>query len=127
MAMEESILKATKKKLGLDAAYKAFDEDVLIAINTAFFKLNQLGLGPDEGFMVEGDDEKWEDYFEGKINLNGVKSYIYLCARLEFDPPGTPHHIKAMEDQKAELEYRLRMDNELLPRGAPVVLEGGLG
>lgn len=124
MPVETSILKATKKKLGLDAAYKAFDEDVLIAINTAFFKLNQLGLGPDEGFMVDGEDEVWNDFTGGKLNLNAIKSYIYLCARLEFDPPSTPHHIRAMEDQKTELEHRLKMDNELTPRGVAVSLEG---
>lgn len=116
MAVEVSILKSVKKKLGLDAAYRAFDEDVMTAINTAFFTLNQLGLGPAEGFMVEGDDEEWDEFTDGKINLNAVKSYLYLCARLEFDPPGTPHHIAALQDQKTELEYRLKMERELTPR-----------
>lgn len=116
MAVEVSILKSVKKKLGLDAAYRAFDEDVMTAINTAFFTLNQLGLGPAEGFMVEGDDEEWDEFTDGKINLNAVKSYLYLCARLEFDPPGTPHHISALQDQKTELEYRLKMERELTPR-----------
>jgi hypothetical protein len=117
MTLEQSILKCVKKKLGLDADYEAFDEDVLTSINTAFFTLNQLGLGPADGFMVEGDDEEWDDFTGGRINLNAVKSYIYLCARMEFDPPGTPHHISAIKDQKLELEHRLRMDREITAWG----------
>lgn len=125
MALEPSILKSVKKKLGLDAANKAFDEDVMTAINTAFMTLQQLGVGPQQGFMVEGEEETWEDFTGGRITLNAIKSYIFFCARLEFDPPGTPHHISMMKDQKEELEYRLKMDREITAWG-PGPLDSGV-
>lgn len=119
MAVEQSILLSTKKILGLDADNDAFDLDVITHVNTAFFTLNQLGLGPAEGFMIEGDAEVWNDFTAGIINLNAVKTYIYLCVRLAFDPPGTAHHIRAAEDQKTELEHRLRTERELTQWTSP--------
>mgnify|MGYP006141194275 CR=1 FL=1 len=126
MALEQSILKCVKKNLGLDDAYTAFDHDVITHINTAFFTLNQLGLGPAEGFMVEDSTPEWDAFTDGRINLNAVKSYVYLRVRLLFDPPGTPHHIKALEDQKLELEHRLKMDREIDAWGWPPAEESTL-
>lgn len=119
MPLEESILKSTKKILGLDADYEAFDLDVITHINTCFFTLNQLGVGPSEGFMIEDDESKWEEFTEGKLNLNSVKTYIYLKVRSLFDPPGTPHHLTALKEQITELEHRLKMESEAYLWTAP--------
>lgn len=135
MALEPSILKSTKKILGLDAGYTAFDLDVMTHINTCFFTLNQLGVGPAEGFMVESDDEEWEDFLEVGPVLNAVKTYIYLRVRSIWDPPGTPHHISAMKDQITELEHRILTERELSqgplrlddPLSGNVVIDGGVG
>lgn len=116
MAVETSILKSVKKTLGLDESYDAFDHDVITHINSAFFTLHQLGIGPTDGFMIEGDEELWEEFVGMGVKmttLNAVKTYIYLYVRLLFDPPGTPHHIKAAEDQKTELTHRLLTEREL--------------
>lgn len=116
MALEESILKSVKKNLGLDAGYNAFDHDVITHINTCFFSLNQLGIGPPEGFMIDDDVPVWSDFVTGALNVSGqnaLKTYFYLKVRTFFDPPGTPHHIKALEDQIAELEHRLLTEREL--------------
>lgn len=53
MALEQSILLGTKKKLGLAPGYTAFDHDVIDYINGAFFRLKTLGLGPPEGFAID--------------------------------------------------------------------------
>lgn len=122
MAVETSILKSVKKTLGLAESYDAFDEDVIMHINSAFFTLHQLGIGPTDGFMIEGDEETWEQFTGLGVTpptLNAVKSYIYLFVRLLFDPPGTPHHIKAAEDQKTELTHRLLTERELLVWNPP--------
>lgn len=116
MAVETSILKSVKKTLGLDENYDAFDHDVITHVNSAFFTLHQLGIGPTEGFMIEGDEEIWDEFTGTGVKmttLNAVKTYIYLYVRLLFDPPGTPHHIKAAEDQKTELTHRLLTEREL--------------
>lgn len=117
MALEQSILKGTKKKLGLGADYHAFDHDVIDYINGAFFRLKTLGLGPPEGYMIEGDEETWDDFNDVDLDLtvlNAVKTYINLKVRLLFDPPGTPHHIQAIEDQISELEYTLKTERDLV-------------
>lgn len=113
MATEQSILKSVKKNLGLDETYDAFDHDVITHTNTAFFTLNQLGLGPDEGYMIEGDSETWDEFIGDNLNQNAVKTYLYLRVRLLFDPPAAPHHVQAVKDQISELEHRLKLDREV--------------
>lgn len=122
MAMEPSILNSVKKVLGLDAGYEAFDQDVLMHINSSFFTLQQLGVGPAEGFVVDDANAIWVDFVGAGVTataLNAVKTYIYLKVRLLFDPPGTPHHIKAIQDQITELEHRLLTERELTWWTAP--------
>jgi len=117
MAVEQSILKSTKKNLGLDENYDAFDHDVITHINSAFFTLNQLGIGPEGGFAIEGDEEEWGDFVDADLNVsakNALKTFIYLYVRLIFDPPGTPHHIQAAKEQQTELTHRLLMERELV-------------
>lgn len=114
MALEQSILKSTKKILGLDEGYDAFDLDVITHINSAFVVLKQLGVGPAQGFMIEDDEPVWQDFTGGENGLNAVKTYIYMKVRLLFDPPETSAHLKALEEQITELEHRLKMEKEEL-------------
>lgn len=88
--MEESILKSTKKILGLEADYLAFDPDVITHINAAFSILDQLGVGPEGGFFIVDESAVWADFIVPPNQLNLVKTYIYLKVRVLFDPPG--HH-----------------------------------
>lgn len=125
MALEPSILKSTKKLLGLDANYDAFDTDIITHINTAFFTLNQLGIGPDSGYMIEDDQATWDEFTAGYLNFNAVRSYIYLSVRLAFDPPSASHHLKAYEDQIDELAYRLSLERELHAWRPPSFSENG--
>ncbi len=57
--MSDSILDNTKKVLGLDLLYTAFDIDVLMHINTALSTLNQIGIGPVSGFEVSDSSDTW--------------------------------------------------------------------
>lgn len=108
----DSILDSTKKILGLDPEYDVFDVDIISHINSAFFTLNQLGVGPAEGFMILDNTSKWTWFLDGQINLNAVKTYVYLRVRLLFDPPQTSFAISAMEKQIQELEWRLNVHRE---------------
>lgn len=105
--MEESILKSTKKMLGIDDSNTVFDLDVLSHINSALSTLNQLGIG--EGAPITGSEAKWGDLNLPPVRLNMVKTLIFLKAKLAFDPPGTSYLIDAMKDQIAEQEYRLNV------------------
>lgn len=110
--MADSILTSTKKILGIEEDYTAFDTDIIIHINTILDVLHQLGIGPDEGFMIEGKEETWDDFLGGDILLNDVKTYIYLRVRLLFDPPTTSYLIEALTNQYKELEWRINVKRE---------------
>jgi hypothetical protein len=108
-----SILTSTKKVLGLDASYTVFDLDVTTHINAAFSTVNQLGVGPEDGFFIEDATEDWDDLDIPANQLHLVKTYIYLKVKMLFDPPGTSFHISAMEEQIRELEWRINMLREV--------------
>lgn len=107
----DSILISIKKLLGIDAEYKAFDVDVIIHINTAFAVLNQLGVGPADGFMIEGETENWDDYITAN-NLSMVKTFVYLKVRLAFDPPTSTALIESMNSTLNELTWRLELEGQ---------------
>lgn len=123
--MEESILKSTKKVLGLAEDYTAFDLDVLTHINAAFSILCQLGVGPEQGFTVEDANDLWSEFNVPVEQLNLVKTYVYLKVRILFDPPSTSYHLTAANDQIKEYEWRLNVFREvdLPPHVEPSVEE----
>jgi hypothetical protein len=110
--VSDSILEGTKKILGIGADYTAFDHDIITHINSVFFTLNQLGIGPDPGFMIEDDSSEWSEFIGDDLRLNAIKTYVYLRVRLLFDPPTTSYLITAMKEQREELEWRLNVHRE---------------
>ena len=110
--MSESILNSTKKILGIAEDYDVFDMDIIMHINGVLSTLHQLGLGPEEGFMIQDDSEEWGDLLEEDMRLNSVKTYVFLKVRLLFDPPATSFVISAMNEQIKELEWRLNVYRE---------------
>lgn len=105
--MENSILKSTKKVLGLDESYTAFDLDITTHINSTLSILNQIGVGPAVAFVVEDAEAKWEDLSLPPDQLSMVRSYVYLKVRMLFDPPTTSFLIDAVKSQIEEHEQRL--------------------
>jgi hypothetical protein len=103
----ESILVSIRAGLGIQQDYDGFDDEIIMAINSAIMSLNQLNVGPEAGFSVTGIDETWADLIDTATDIAGVKSYILLKTRLEFDPPSTSFAIGAIERQIKELEWRL--------------------
>jgi len=110
--MEESILKSTKKSLGLDAAYTPFDLDILVCINSVLATLAQIGVLPDAGYSVADADDNWDDLDLSQPMLGMVKSYIYVKVRVLFDPPTTSFLLSAYQKQAEEFEWRLKMLSE---------------
>lgn len=110
--MDKSILDSIKKMLGIDASYTIFDQDIIMHINTVFMILNQLGVGPFEGFSIEDNKKIWKDYLDDNTKLESVKSYIYLKVKLLFDPPLSTAVIEAIKQQINELEWRLNVEAE---------------
>jgi hypothetical protein len=110
--MEESILKSTKKILGLAEDYIPFDLDVITHINAAFSTLNQLGVGPVAGFAIEDETAVWSDFVVPLNQGSMIKTYIYLKVRSLFDPPATSYLIEATNNQIKEYEWRLNSFRE---------------
>lgn len=108
----DSILTSVKKMLGADGSYDAFDLDIIVHINSVFMILNQMGVGPPEGFSITGIDETWQQYFGDQPVLEGVKTYMYMKVRLLFDPPASSFVLSAMKEHISEFEFRLNVAAE---------------
>lgn len=108
----DSILDSVKKVLGIDKDYDAFDVDILMHINSVFSVLNQLGVGPEDGFAIEDASPTWDDFLEGDSRLNNIKSYVYMRVRMMFDPPTTGFLISSMKEQFQEMEWRISVRRE---------------
>lgn len=104
---QESILTSIKKLLGISEDCIDFDTDIVIHINTTFTVLNQLGVGPLEGFRIKDKNDKWDDYITEEDDLEAVKTYIYLKVKLVFDPPLNAATLENVQNSIKELEWRL--------------------
>lgn len=111
--MPDSILNGTKKALNVPADYDAFDPDIIMHINSVFSTLNDLGVGPAEGFRIDDDTVEWSAFLDGDERFNDVKSYMYLRVRLLFDVPATSFTIAAFEKQIEELTWRINTRREV--------------
>lgn len=113
MEEKSSILISIKKLLGISKDYKNFDTDIIMHINTVFTVLNQLGVGPSEGYMIENEKDEWSDFIdESAYNFNSIKSYIHLKVKLLFDPPTSSTVMEAIKESIKELEWRLNIEAE---------------
>lgn len=110
--MSESILQSTKKILGIEPDYTAFDMDIIMHINGTLATLNQLGIGPEEGFMIEDESAEWGELLDDDPKLNNVKQYMYLKVKLAFDPPTTSFALAAFEKQIEEHVWRINVYRE---------------
>lgn len=104
-----SILETIKKLIGIDKDYGVFDLDLIVAINSSFMILNQLGIGPDNPFSIKDSSSTWKDFFGDEEIFELAKSYIYLRARLLFDPPASGVLHEAVERQISEFEWRMHV------------------
>lgn len=110
--MPQSILLSVKEMLGVPSEYEAFDEQLIIHINSVFAILSQLGVGDGTKFAIADEDDTWDDYLntEDDLNLEEVKSYIYLKVKMMFDPPSSGTAADAFKQQIAEFEWRINAE-----------------
>ena len=92
---------------GLKQITPIVDNDIIMHINSVFFILQQLGIGPEEGYCITDEYNTWSEfvYDAGKVEI--IKSYIYLKVKLLFDPPASGSVIESINRQIAEFEWRL--------------------
>nr|DAH91856.1 MAG TPA: hypothetical protein [Caudoviricetes sp.] len=107
--MTDSILNSIKGLLYIDESEKGFDSDIIMHINSVFMVLNQLGVGPDEGFTISDDSATWSDFLGEDKSLEGVKTYVYMKVRMIFDPPTSSSVMDSMKRSIDEFEWRLNV------------------
>lgn len=105
----ESILTSIKKLLGIAEEYTHFDSDITMHINSVLMILNQMGVGPEEGFFIEDASATWEEFVSDIAKIQAVKSYVYLKVKLLFDPPLSSAVMEATNRLISELEFRLNV------------------
>lgn len=111
--MIDGILDTIKKLLGIDEDDDSFDIDIIIIINSITPILGQMGIGPSNGYIVKSKEDKWSDYIsDSKINLEGVKNYIFIKTKLIFDPPTNSTTIESFNKVLSELEWRMMISVE---------------
>ena len=108
----DSILTSIKKLLGIAEEYTIFDADIIMHINSTFMVLQQLGVGPPEGFYIEDTQAYWEDFIPDLERLRAVRTYMGLKVRLLFDPPSSTAVLGAYESMIKEYEWRLNVASE---------------
>lgn len=106
-----SILNSIKKLLGIPVEDTSFDQDILIHINSAIFILKQIGIGKDS-FTVFSEKETYEDFLGEFYPHDAVGLYIYYRTRLGFDSPSSSSLYNYIEQELAELEWRLLHEKE---------------
>lgn len=107
-----SILNDVKQICGIEPEYEHFDLDLIMHINSAFSTLNQIGVGPADGFEITGTEETWDDLLAANPKFNSVRTYVALKVKFIFDPPPTSFVIAAMEKQLEQFEWRLNVVRE---------------
>ena len=107
--MQDSILMTIRKLVCGKPYADHFDTDLLVHINACFSILNQLGVGPENGFVVTDETQSWSSYIADNYILNMVKTYVTLKVKKIFDPPLTSSVLEAMDKEISQLEWRLNV------------------
>lgn len=106
--MEDSILNSLKESIGIIRDDDSFDMILVMHINTIFATLNQLGVGPEDGFIIHSDRDTWRDYIDDDgPQIEMVKTYMSHKLHLIFDPPASSAVTESINKVVSELEWRL--------------------
>lgn len=111
--IDESILNTIKKMIGFEPNYTAFDEDIIVLINSTIRELYQLGVGTDD-FYISDSNSTWADYLGVNAGIiDDVKTYIYCKVRIIFNPPTNSFIVNSYKDTINEMAWRICTKNDL--------------
>jgi hypothetical protein len=103
--MSDTILTTIKKMIGIDGI-TSYDVEILASINMVGLTLNQLGIGPDDGLIID-TTTMWSSIISTNKLLESIKMLIFLKVKLLFDPPQSNYVIESINEQIKNLEWRL--------------------
>lgn len=107
--MNDSILTSVKKLLGIAEEYEAFDQDIIMHINTFLTRLVQIGVGT-PNFFITDKTATWDQFLIDKAKYQQALSYVYIRVRIVFDPPQAGAAMEALKENMRELEWLLYVD-----------------
>ena len=111
--MDDSILNSVKDMIAGGAIHEHFDNELIMCINSVIATLRQIGIGPEEGFAIDGEATTWSDLIGDSQKLEPVKSYVAFKVRMMFDPPTSSAVSEAIKENIKELEWRLGTTYEI--------------
>lgn len=115
--ISDSILESVKKLINAEGD-EYFDTDVIIHINTVFSILNQMGVGPAEGFSIDDETSTWDEFTDNQPIFNMVKSYMAVRVKLMFDiATASSSYVEQLQKEADELEWRLKTAAEFQVNG----------
>lgn len=119
--IDGKILATIKVALGLQEDYPPFDTELTMHINSAIATLNQLGVGPREGLVIDADTV-WSALLEDNTKLENAKSFIHMNVKILFDGNGmTQHVLAAYQKMIEETAERLVMAADpMIPQMLPL-------
>lgn len=101
------ILTEVKRMLEIEQESTEFDIDITSHVNSAFFGLFEIGVGPSTPFYIDASTT-WGE-FETIIPKSIILDYLYLKTKMVFDPPASSSVIDAFKDRLSELEFRMNI------------------
>lgn len=107
-----TILEEVKKFIPIPVDDDSFDTALILHINSLFFELMQLGIGPATiPFSIQNDSE-WSDFDCLPQQLDTVKLFICAKTKLQFDTPTSGAVSQALKETVAEVETRLHWNQD---------------
>lgn len=101
-----SVLLDIENMLGISENCTHFHLAVQAAINSALMNLSQLGA-VETGSYIRGVDTMWDDLLKGKVDVEAVKTYVYLMTKIVFDPPNNSFVLNSYQHQIDEYAWRI--------------------
>ena len=105
----DSILTSVKKIIGISEEDESFDTDLIMHINSVLMILNQLGVGPEDGFSITDKSAVWTDIIGDNKLIEATKTFVGLKVRLIFDPPTSSAVLDSINKTISELEWRINV------------------
>lgn len=104
--MSESILLTIKQMIGGCAEGTDYDLDLIVNINSVLSVLYQIGVTPTP-VSITGGNETWSLITGTNVDIEMVKTYIYLRVKTIFDPDTNSALLEARKKIADEYECRL--------------------
>jgi hypothetical protein len=112
--ISDSILESVKKLINAEGD-EYFDTDIIMHINSVFSVLQQMGVGPKEGFSISDGETTWSEFTEDLNVFNMIKTYMAIRVKLFFDiASANSYYINQLQQEADELEWRIRAAAELI-------------